>query len=486
MPDVRVLTAELEEKKAKAQAILDEYKTGMTAEKRNEFMALTGRVTALVTEIKAEKDLEESKSQLNKATDFLEKPLYRAPRAVTADSDGRKAIEAQGWEVKSGMVYAPTSLGRQVEMFPEEVLFGEIPNDANSASTAAYYRQTRAAMQPSYKQAYGKYLLMAIKSGDSAIAYTMLTGDEQKALSEGTDTAGGFLVPPDMQAEVLARVAQKAVIRQRARVVTTSRDVLRYPAVAPNATSGSIYSSAFVGGWVGETPAFSDTDPAFQLFDIPVRKIRVATKLSNDFIADSVVNILAFLSQNGAENMALVEDNGFIAGDGSALQPTGILNSGASTVDVEGSTTDTISNTTSNAGSVPKLITLKYALPAAYAAGASWVMARATHGAVHGLVDGNARPAWPEMNQSGLTAGSPPMLLGSPVYDSDFVPVGGTNANKVLIYGDLSNYIIAQRAQITTVVLRERFADTDQTGIILFERVGGALWNTDSVRFGIV
>src|SRR5690242_10499931 len=209
----------------------------MTAEKRSEFMALTGRVTALVTEIKSETALEESKAELGKAADFLEKPLYRVPRAVTADSDGRKAIEASGWEVKSGMIYAPTSLGHQVEMFPEEVLFGEIPNDANSASTAAYYRQTRAAMQPSYKQAYGKYLLLAVKTGDSAVAYTRLTPDEQKALSEGTDTAGGFLVPPDMQAEVLARVAQKAVIRQRARVVTTSRDVLRYPAVAPNSTS---------------------------------------------------------------------------------------------------------------------------------------------------------------------------------------------------------------------------------------------------------
>src|SRR6185369_1170613 len=52
VPDVRVLTAELEEKKAKAQAILDVYKTGTTTEKRSEFMALSGRVTALVTEIK--------------------------------------------------------------------------------------------------------------------------------------------------------------------------------------------------------------------------------------------------------------------------------------------------------------------------------------------------------------------------------------------------------------------------------------------------
>ena len=62
----------------------------------------------------------------------------------------------------------------------------------------------------------------------------------------------------------------------------------------------------------------------------------------------------------------------------------------------------------------------------------------------------------------------------------------GTDANKVIIFGDLSQYIIAQRAQISSRVLNERFADTDQVGLILFERVGGDIWNTDAIRYGIV
>lgn len=486
MPDLRVLTAELDEKKAKAQAILDEYKAGMTAEKRAEFMALTGRVTTLVGEIKAEKDLEESKTQLAAAADFLEKPQYRVPRAVTPDTDGRKALLAAGWEIKSGRVYAPTSIlnvktnDQHVEMYPEEVLFGEIPNDDPDAAT--YFKQVRAAMQPEYKTAYGRYLRLCVKMRDTSMAFAMLGGPEQKALTEGSDVAGGFLVPPDLQAEMLSRVAQKAVIRRFARVQATSRDVLRWPAVTPNVTSGSIYSSGFVGGWVGETPAFTETDPAFQLMDIPIRKLRCATKLSNDFIADSVVNILAFLAQNGAENMALVEDNGFINGDGLSLQPMGLVNAGISTVDVEGSTSDTISNTTGAAGSAPKIITLAYTLPAQYVAGARFLFRRVIEGKIRLLLDAQGRFHWPA---SGFGA-TPRDLLGFPVENSDFVPTEGTNANKVILFGDLSNYLIAQRAQITSVVLRERFADTDQTGIVLFERVGGHVWNTDAMRWGIV
>ncbi len=55
-----------------------------------------------------------------------------------------------------------------------------------------------------------------------------------------------------------------------------------------------------------------------------------------------------------------------------------------------------------------------------------------------------------------------------------------------LIIGDFQNYIIGQRTQITSLILRERFADTDQVGIILFERVGGGAYNTDAFRIGTV
>ena len=100
-------------------------------------------------------------------------------------------------------------------------------------------------------------------------------------------------------------------------------------------------------------------------------------------------------------------------------------------------------------------------------------------------MDAGGRFLWPSQTESGFAA-TPRQLMGYPVYNSDFMEADGTDANRVLAYGDLSAYIIAQRAQITSVVLRERFADTDQTAIILFERVGGNIFNLDAVRLGIV
>ena len=477
------LVQELEAVTTKYAALVNEVgKEGPTAEQSAELDSLHTKGLELRGKIEEEKALSRTKD-MALLHDYLERPLRSVTHPVNDDRDGRKVLSDMGWECKNGIVLAPTSLGKTVEMFGEEVLFGPIPTDDEQA--ANFFRMTRAAFQPTYRKAYEKLLRNCTRYRSESMAFAMMTGEEQKALSEGSDAGGGFLVPPDVQAEILVRVAQRAIMRRLARVVTTSRDALRFPRVAAHATSGSIYSSGFVGGWVGETPAFAETDPAFGMFEVSVKKLRVATKLSNDFLSDAVANVLAFLAQNGAENMALVEDDGFINGTGDALQPQGILNGGATTVDVEGSTANYILNTTAATGTAPKLITLAYTLPSQYAQGASWLMKRSIEGAIRKLVDASGRFMWPPLSGSGF-AGTPPDLLSYPVYNSEFMPTDGTDANKVLVFGDISAYVIAQRAQITTVVLRERFADTDQTGIILFERVGGALWNEDAIRIGIV
>lgn len=499
---VKEKRVELEKLRERVNSTLEQYKTGLPAEKDLEVSAMIRRAGELKAEMQEEEKLDAKKADLADLDKFLNEPVHRHP-LHDGDAGGggeRKALQQAGWEQKAGIWCAPHSLeGRTVQshdgsyqqlgkvpMYPDEVLFGDLPTDDPDA--AHFFKTTRAAMQPEYRRAYEAYIRWTSKVADPGMVWQKLSGIEQKALSEGTDTAGGFLVPPDLQAEMLVRTAQTAVIRGRARVQPTSRDILRYPMVSPNSTAAvaSIYSSGFVGGWVGETPAFTETDPAFAMMDIPIRKLRAATKLSNDFVADSAVNILAFVAQNGSENMSLTEDRGFILGDGGSLQPRGILNSSIATVDVEGSTANLIINTVSAAGSIPKIINLVYSVPSQYVAKSSWVMCRAIEGKTFALVDANARPMWQPMAMSGLGTGAPRQLVGYPIDNSDWVPTDGTDANQVYIFGDLSAYIIAQRAQISSVVLRERFADTDQIGIILFERVGGGVWNADALRVGIV
>lgn len=485
--------SEFEKLSKSMREIIEAAKTknvGLTGEEITNLDRMEEKRTSLREEIEAEVKRDDYQKSLVESDRWFSDPQRSVPHGVNGDDEGRKALQTSGWEFKGGIIYGPTSLivnGQPFKqpMYSEEVLYGDIPTDDHQS--AEYIRKTRATFAPDYKTAFVKHMRVLAKTRDSSQAWNALTGDEHKALNEGSDTAGGFLVPPDAMSEMLARTAQMSVIRGRARVQPTSSDILKWPAVAPNsvAANSSIFSSGFVGGWVGETPAFSDTDPTFQTFNIPVKKLRVATKLSNDFVQDAQVNVLSFLAQNGAENMALVEDQGFINGDGGPLQPAGLLGAGSNTVSVEGVTTNQIDNNTTVMGSADGIINLAYALPAAYLRNASWLMQRATEGKVRLLRAGTGGYLWPGGANPGFAAVQR-TLLDYPIDNSDFMPPTLVDGNKVIVFGDLSQYIIAQRAQISSRVLNERFADTDQVGIILFERVGGGIWNTDAIRYGIV
>jgi HK97 family phage major capsid protein len=150
-----------------------------------------------------------------------------------------------------------------------------------------------------------KWLQSASKPGGE---FRSLTEREQKALSEGTDTAGGFLVPDDFAQEILARRNAESVVRRFARIMPTTRDVLQMPAAAPHGSAPSTYSSAFVGGMYSETsPSISyTTDPVFAQVTIPIRKQRAGVKVSWDLLADAP-SLRAFLADDGGRNLALVE-----------------------------------------------------------------------------------------------------------------------------------------------------------------------------------
>ncbi len=475
-PALATLNEELESLVTEREAIRKEH-TGEvmpeTARQRDAY--IVGRVGELRILIEAEQQRKRD-ALMNDTARYLEDPNYQVPRAVNDDDQGRRTLMQAGWSFRGGVVYRQTT-NKEVAFCNESVLFGSMPTDDPVA--AAHFRTMRAAFQPEYKAAWLKWLRNRGNFGALSVS-------EQNALSEGTASEGGFTVPADFQAEVLARRADASVIRRLARVVQTSRDRVQWPAVTPHASSGSIYSSAFVGGMVGERPVNSDAGPSFQMFEIGIKKFEAYTRVSNDLINDSAADIMGFLSVDGGRNLGLVEDDKFINGVGTGLEPMGILNVGITTADVEGSTTDNISNSVSNAGSAPKIIALAYLVPAQYAEGASWLMARQTQGEIHALVDADSRPWWQPQNGAGGAAGAPLRLVDIPVYTTPFMPVDNTNANKVLLVGDFQNLIIADRTSLSVQIDTVNLIASDETQIFLRSRAGSGVWNTDAFRIGIV
>lgn len=439
-----------------------------------ELVRRAGRITAGI-EVEQQKLRDASMAETAR---YIDDPVLQIRHNINPDDTGQRVLARAGWDIRGGMIYRQTSRG-ELAYTSEDVVFGAMPSAANDAVAAQHFREVRASFQPEYRDAWIRYVKVR---GQLA----MLTSAEQNALSEGTASEGGFTVPADIQAELLVRRADASVMRRLATVRQTTRDRMQFPAVVPNASSGSIYSSGFVGGLVGERAVNTDTGPTFQQFEIAIKDFEAYTKLTNNLIADSGSDMLAFLARDGGENLGLVEDNYFINGTGTGLEPLGLLNAGLTTFDVEGTTSDHVSNTAADAGSVPKIVAGSYLVPAQYADRGAWLMARATKGKIHGLVDGENRPWWQPQAQAGGAAGAPSALLDMPVYQSPFIPVGGTNANKVLVVGDFSAYVIAERQSLSVIVDPINLVGSNETQIFIRSRAGGGLWNTDALRVGIV
>jgi HK97 family phage major capsid protein len=478
MPDMALLNSELTDLLAERDVLRTKHRGAtMPEEARARDNDIADRVKKVRFLIEEQQQNERDKL-FDETNEFLNKPQYQIARGVNDDDDGRRVMMKAGWDIRNGTVYRQIGSGKEIAFCPEDVLFGPLPDDDPVA--AKHFHQMRASMQPDYRNSWRKWFRARGDRGG-------LTGVEVNALSEGISEAGGYLVPADISAEILARRHQTSVMRSISTVRQTSRDRMHFPAVKANASSGSIYSSGFVGGLVGETPSSNtDSGPTFEQYEIGVKKFEAYTKISNDLISDSGSDILAFLASDGGRNLGLVEDNYFLTGNGTGLQPLGLLNGGSTTVDVEGSTANTITNTTSNNGSAAKIIAMAGELPGQYAPNARWLMLRAIKFAILGLVGADGRPWWQQAGVAGGAEGAPATLVEFPVSEHAFMPDDGADTNKVLVLGDFSNFYIVDRTALSVVFDTTNLIGSDQTQIFLRSRAGSGVWNKDAFRIGVV
>ena len=128
---------------------------------------------------------------------------------------------------------------------------------------AAHYKMVRTSTTSEYGAAWRKWLAGSLKHLDADMGLQLLSASEQKALSEGLDQSGGFVVPADVGVAIFARIGQRSVFRRYATVRPTAKDVCSQVTFMEHATSGSIYSSDWVASWAGEVPSQSDIDPRF-------------------------------------------------------------------------------------------------------------------------------------------------------------------------------------------------------------------------------
>jgi len=296
-----------------------------------------------------------------------------------------------------------------------------------------------------YKGIFDKYT----RRGRSA-----LDGTERRALEEGDDGEGGYIVPTEFGNRLMQALEDRNIMRQIASVSSTSSEK-KIP-VASDSGSAT---------WVSEEGAFSTADASFSQKSVDAYKAGTIIKVSEELLYDNTYNLEGYIQSRFVRRIGDLEEAAFV--NGSGTKPTGFLQ------DADNATTATAAD----AVTADELIDLYHGPSRPYRKNGAWLMNDGTAKAIRKLKDGNGQYLW----QPGLQAGQPDILLGAPVKITGDMPDLGS-ANKPIAFGDFSFYEIFDREGIFLQRLNELYAENGQIGFRAYKRVDGLLMLAEAVQ----
>ncbi len=294
---------------------------------------------------------------------------------------------------------------------------------------------------------------------------------ELKGLSEGVNTAGGYVVTPELERIIDRRLAASSPMRE----IATVRQIGAATYQKPVSTAG------LVANWAAETAARTETAaPTLDLLSFPAADLYACPAATQSLLDDAAVDMDAWLASEVEDAFASQETTAFVSGDG-VNKPKGFL--GYATAADASQTWGQIGYlATGVAGAFPasnpadKLLDLIYAPRAAFRPNGRFVMNRRTLSAVRKFKDADGNYILTPPTQVGRT----PLLFGYPVTEIEAMPDVGANSFAVA-FGDFAKgYLIVDRTGVR--VLRDPFSAKPHVLFYTLKRVGGGVQNFDAIK----
>lgn len=298
-------------------------------------------------------------------------------------------------------------------------------------------------------------------------------GVELKAVTGVSDSAGGYAVPEEIDAEIDRVLTSISPIRAIANVVKVGSAGYR-----KLVTRGGTPS-----GWVAETAGRPETGtPEFVEVAPPSGELYANPAASQAMLDDAAFDVEAWLAQEIATEFARAEGAAFVGGSG-VNRPKGFL-AEPTAIQVDSirpfGTLQHVA--TGVAGGFPasdpqdKLVDLVQALRPPYRQGAVFVMNSATAARIRKFKTADGAFVW----QPGLTAGQPDSLLGYPVVEAEDMPDVAADSLSVAFGNFRAGYLIAERTE--TQILRDPFTNKPFVHFYATKRIGGQVSNSEAIK----
>ncbi len=283
------------------------------------------------------------------------------------------------------------------------------------------------------------------------------------AQSEGVNTAGGYLVPTEMERAIIDLRESYGVFRQQCRVMPMGSDTI----TIPRRTSG------LTGYFVGENTAPTESQKAWDQVQLVAKKYATLTRYSSELNEDAIISIADDLTNEIAYTFAVGEDGCGFNGDGTSTYGgmTGVVtkfNNDYSTLAgavLAASGSDTMAEIV-----IADLTRTMATLPQYALMNAKWYVSKPFNDIVFNGIKA-AGGGNTIMDLNGATGMN---FLGYPIVISQSLPAGVSTdySNSVMaLFGDLRlAATMGDRRGISVAISTDRYFDTDQIGIKGTER----------------
>ena len=296
-------------------------------------------------------------------------------------------------------------------------------------------------------------------------------GLELKAGLSSGPSSGGYVVPPETERAIERRLMAGSPMREIATVRTVGSGVFRKP----------VSTAGVEAGWVAETAARPETDPAtLALLEFPSADLYACPAATQSLLDDALIDLDEWLAAEVEDAFSAQETEAFVNGDG-VNKPRGFLDYDlVEDGDQEWGEIGYVASGAAGAFPVSnptdRLIDLIYAPKALYRPNARFVMNRRTVGTVRKFKDGDGNYIWQPAQRPGDTAS----LLGYPVTEIETMPDIGADA-AAIAFGDFQRgYLIVDRAGVR--VLRDPYSAKPYVLFYTTKRVGGGVQNFDAIK----
>lgn len=279
-----------------------------------------------------------------------------------------------------------------------------------------------------------------------------LTGEQIRALSADVSPQGGFTIVPEQFLDMLIKgVDDEVFVRKYATVHRLVK--------AATIGSPTLDNDPADADWTSEIATGSeDSTMSFGKREMSCAPLAKRIKISNKLINNAAMPIEALVASRLGYKFGISQEKGFLIGSG-ANQPLGIFTPHNSGIPVA---RDVSSGNTTTSMAFDGLISAKYSLKSQHQKEARWLFHRDGIAQIAKLKDTTNQYLWNPSRKEG----EPDMVLGLPVDMSEYVPNTFTTGKYVGVLANWKHYWIVDSMDMQIQVLKELYAETNQTGYI--------------------